>query len=37
MLALLVYGSSERFAPVVPSLSFRKAVQEVDEAVAHRG
>jgi hypothetical protein len=33
MLALLVYGSSERYAPVVPSLSFRRAVHEAEEAV----
>jgi uncharacterized membrane protein YphA (DoxX/SURF4 family) len=37
MLALLVYGSSERFARVVPSLSFRRAAQEVEEAVAGQG
>jgi hypothetical protein len=34
MLALLVYGSSERFARVVPSLSFRRAAHEVEEAVS---
>ena len=34
MLALLVYGSSERFARVVPSLSLRRAVHEVEEAVS---
>jgi hypothetical protein len=34
MLALLVYGSSERFAPVVPSLSFRRATREIEEAVS---
>ncbi len=33
MLALLVYGSSERFARVVPSLSLRQVVHEVEEAV----
>jgi hypothetical protein len=35
MLALLVYGSSDRFARVVPSLSLRRVAQEVEEAVAH--
>ena len=34
MLALLVYGSSDRFARAVPSLSFRRAVEEVEEAVS---
>ncbi|MGH2711340.1 MAG: hypothetical protein ACRDH9_09080 [Actinomycetota bacterium] len=34
MLALLVYGSSERYARVVPSLSLSKAVHEVEEAVS---
>ena len=34
MLALLVYGSSERYAPVVPSLSLRKAVHEIEEVVS---
>lgn len=33
MLALLVYGSSPLYAPVVPSLSFRRAAREVEEAV----
>ena len=33
MLALLVYGSSERFARVVPSLSLRRVAHEVEEAV----
>ena len=33
MLALLVYGSSDRFARVVPSLSLRRAVHEAEEAV----
>jgi hypothetical protein len=35
MLALLVYGSSERFARVVPSLSLRRVAHEVEEAVTH--
>jgi hypothetical protein len=34
MLALLVYGSSDRFARVVPSLSLRRAAQEVEGAVS---
>lgn len=34
MLALLVYGSSERFARVVPSLSLRRAAREVEEAIS---
>ncbi len=33
MLALLVYGSSERFARVVPSFSVRRAAHGVEEAV----
>lgn len=33
MLALLVYGSSERFASVVPSFSMRRVVGEVEDAV----
>jgi hypothetical protein len=37
MLALLVYGSSDRFARAVPSLSFPRAAQEVEEAVAGQG
>jgi hypothetical protein len=35
MLALLVYGSSARYSRVVPSLSFRSAVHEAEEAVTH--
>ena len=34
MLALLVYGSSDRFARVVPSLSLRRVAHEVEEAVS---
>ncbi|MGH2690978.1 MAG: hypothetical protein ACRDHM_00550 [Actinomycetota bacterium] len=34
MLALLVYGSSDRFAREVPSLSLRRAAHEVEEAVS---
>lgn len=34
MLALLVYGSSERFARVVPSVSLRRVAHEVEEAVS---
>ena len=33
MLALLVYGSSERFARIVPSLSLRRAAREVEHAM----
>ena len=35
MLALLVYGSSEKYSRVVPSLSFGKVAHEVEEAVVH--
>lgn len=34
MFALLVYGSSDRFASVVPSLSLRRVAHEVEEVVA---